>query len=62
MDDGIESGFFMGAASVLMVLTIIFFVHDAEYQDQIKSMTGEPKYDAHAQLITACNKVIAKAD
>jgi len=62
MDDGIESGFFMGAASVLMVLTIIFFVHDAEYQEQIKSMTGEPKYDAHAQLITACNKVIAKAD
>ena len=62
MDDGIESGFFMGAASVLMVLTIIFFVHDAEYQEQVNIMAGEPKYDAHAQLITACNKVLARVD
>ena len=62
MGDGIESGFFMGAASVLMVLAIVFFVHNTDYREQIKSMTGEPKYDAQTQLITACNKVIAKAD
>ena len=62
MDDGIKKGFFMGAASVLMVLAIICFVHNAEYQEHVKIMSGKPKYDAKAQLITACNKIIAKAD
>ena len=52
----------MGAVRVIIVLVLIFFVHEADYREQVETMTGKPKYDANAQLITACNKIIAKAD
>lgn len=61
-DNGIEKGFAMGAASVIMMLAIIFFVHEADYREQVNIMTGKPKYDAQAQLKTACNKVLARVD
>ena len=54
-----ESRFIMGAVGCILIFAIVFFSHDIGYQEQIAKETKEahhPKYDARAQIITACEK------
>ena len=54
-----ESRFIMGAVGCILIFAIVFFSHDMGHQEQIAKETKKPtipKYDAKAQIITACEK------